>query len=413
MKQSLVNLIPDSINKFEMSYDAQLIDNSILNYWPTDLHPILISVINSNWEAVTLHAESAFNFAQGNTMQAFVLQWAVASCELRGDMQSREAWLRKWSEIINWQSEPYCKYLYAYHEGMSLFHKGILLEAQSRFSRSLKWAQIAKSIRGQIRGYFHLGLVQRDLENTKKSLHFFDLALQLAEETQSLKFIERIKTQTIRIHQLSNKSGPVKRNPATLDGFIIDIERALLQKKFNLARKTLCSAEQHRRTLGLQRRARSLYVYLPAIHAGMGRAQLSVRLLKNISDPILRIKAAELKKRTTGLTPSEMQDLNYTRELHGLSPLFCKLNSSPQLTEICGIELHSMLDSELRSLMELFIQHDKTLDKADICKHIWNFNYDPIIHDSKIYKLIYRARTMFGRTDLILNTYGGYRLNVS
>lgn len=67
---------------------------------------------------------------------------------------------------------------------------------------------------------------------------------------------------------------------------------------------------------------------------------------------------------------------------------------------------------EIYLLISLLKNSTEGIEKQTICESLWNYSYNPTIHDSRIYKLINKARNLIGISDIIENLRGKYRLNI-
>lgn len=150
---------------------------------------------------------------------------------------------------------------------------------------------------------------------------------------------------------------------------------------------------------------------MPAILAGLGKEKLSIRILNKIEDPILKIFAYELKYKATVLDENEEQMFRSLRQMQGLSGQVLQSTADVEYSEICGVRLDSIDDEYAKQFCKLLLNEKNVVDKIKICKVIWGLDYDPIAHDPKIYKLIFKTRKILGKSDIITNTYGGYKLN--
>lgn len=373
------------------------------------LTPFFQAVREERWKDSYSEANGLFEQCPTAIEKAFILQWAVVATEIQYDLKTRAEWMARWSEIEGWAEESYCRYLRMYQEALTRFFEGSLQEAEIRFQKAYEIALGISYERGQMRCLFHLGLVQRDRSRFDSAAEFFRAALELAQERKAKSYQTRIEDQLARAGAILT---PVAE--LTPERRKSQIEQCLMERRFMEARQLLIEGERKRRQAGLKRRRESYYAYLPFFRFSRKRNLAGSRMLSRISDPLMKIQALELKGRVFGFSPSEDRELRALREIHGVSSVMVSPAGSSG-SEVCGFPLSQITDPELRLLIELLLETERTqtgaLAKETICSRLWSYQYDPTVHDGRIYKLIHKTRRFFGKKDLFLNTYGGYRLN--
>lgn len=369
--------------------------------WP-EILPLLHAFQAGDWEEVQARAEALWPETKTCEDKAFLLQWAVAASEIKYDLPRRAKWIAKWEDIPGRHSVPYCKYLRLFHEGLTLFFSAYLNEAELRFMTALDLAEKLGYERGKMRCLFHLGLIFRDREVPELAKEFFLRSLMLAQARDAKSYSARIQVQLGTVSQAEPKAPT-----ALIEEMKREIESHLLRKEFHEARAIWLRAERMRRAFGLGRRRESLHLYAPLFAIARGRNPAPA--FRRVNDPILKIKLLQLKERIFGLDRSESEEISALREAHGITRTVRKY--AENAVEICGIKLERIKSSDLKSLVTLLLEHSGPVPKTEICRKIWGFEYDPVLHDGRIYKLIHQARTVFRTKELILNTYGGYVLN--
>ncbi len=99
-------------------------------------------------------------------------------------------------------------------------------------------------------------------------------------------------------------------------------------------------------------------------------------------------------------------ELNFLRQILGIT-----INSNAIHSEFLGVNLNKIKDTEAVTVIKKLNQNITGISKEDLCSSLWNYNYDPVIHDPKIYNLIYRIKKVFKCRDLIIAASGVYRIN--
>lgn len=374
---------------------------------------LLRALYIEEWAEVRRISREIFDRAQTPAMKAFALQWGVAATETVFDPAERARWIALWDQVEGWATDPFARYLRTFHEALTRFFDASLRDAEDRFTRALGFARDLQYPRGQQRCLQHLALVYRDQGHAEAAIGAFEQALAIARGRRATIPVGRILAQLERL-QPGRTAAPSEMTALTrIEWLQARIDRALGAGELHEARQLLAQADEARRDAGYGRRRCTLSVYLAAIHWSRGRAMSGARVWNRIKDPLLRIQALELKERIPGLglRDGERAELQALRFLHGVSPVVLRAGSDPAALEICGVRLSTVREVDVHKLMTSLIGAREALDKAALCERVWGLRYDPVTHDGRIYKLIHRARKAFGREDLILNTYGAYRLN--
>lgn len=372
-----------------------------LSSWP-ELREMLQAFHAQRWIEVEQHTQKLWKNAGTLHEKAFLIQWGAAAAEMRYDLPCRERWVSAWHQLCGWANHWYARYLKVYQEAMACYFDGRLREAEAGFQTALILTKSNQYLRGQMRSLFHLGLVHRNREEFAKAKKYFSLALQIAEKRQSTQYADRIRAQL---------------DLATSKGFRFDVEKRkietlILSRQFKQARPLLIQAEIQRRKQKLHRHRECLIYLLALISMGRRKHAQSSRQFRLIPCPLMKIKAYGIQNKLQPLNPEEAAEYDALKEIHGVDRVVIhSTDSHPLETEICGQKLGSLRDQDVIKLMSLLIQATESTNKETLCKEIWNIQYDPILHDSRIYKLIHKTRLVFGKKDLFVNTYGGYQIN--
>ena len=361
------------------------------------------------WSAADEMARSLFDAATLDEERAFVLHCAVACAEMESDSGRREAWLKRWAEVRNPESNLYCRYVRVYQSALTAFFRGYLSEAEFRFASALETAERAGFRNGVMRSYFHLALVFRDRMDFDKATEYLLRAMEVAVFLGAARYMQRIREQMAGLDESRPRS---LESGSSVGGFAVEIERALRAGDIAGARLALARAETFRREKKIGRRVASFHAYLPLIHFVRGRERMGRRALAWIEDPILLVKILELKERLCSLTDTEQEQLAGLRALHGLSSSLRAHPLERERSEIFGKKISDLESESVRTLFVAFLSSkDRALTKEEICERVWRLRYDPVVHDGKIYKLIHQARGEFPGREVFVNSYGCYRLN--
>lgn len=132
-------------------------------------------------------------------------------------------------------------------------------------------------------------------------------------------------------------------------------------------------------------------------------------------DLVLRGMETQNSKRTLALISKYVA--SYRQEVNEHYDLFCDFyNHQIKEKQLGTIDFKNQFI--LLDLLKLFITHQgEVFSKEYLVEHIWKQNYDPAVHDNKIYVTIKRLRKMiepdYDRPKYIFRSKNGYFLNKS
>jgi hypothetical protein len=350
--------------------------------------------------------KALFHSAETTELRCFWLFRLISSAEEQYDLGRRDEFFRLWGQIPEWPQNPYCRYLRSYLDGVTAFYQGHLLEAEHRWNIALNEAAEAEYIRGEIRCYFHLGLIYRDRGMGPKACTYWRLSLQRAQLEGWPGYIQRCHEQIKLIESDTYTNGTTSLSRPQLE-----MQTLFENRNFIAARGLYLRLARERRRLGVARGVWSDHSYLPILLQGLGHFRMAKRAFDHLSDRVLRGRCLLMREKIFGLNQHEAAELKWTQAELG----FTKIIASPlrENTEIsvAGIPLGSITSHEIRRFVERLLKSEDGLDKDELYRLIWGGEYDPVIHDTKIYKFIMRVRKTFPSDDVVLNKYGRYILN--
>jgi hypothetical protein len=173
-----------------------------------------------------------------------------------------------------------------------------------------------------------------------------------------------------------------------------------------MARKALLNQRNSKRKNSFWKGSRQ-HVNIVIFSYVSGKVNSFNKLWRLIEDPIVRIEVLTRLDRLTQLPTELTGELHWLRETYGVNSF--SYSDLDQSIEIMGIRISRANENEdVVLLLRLLMESPAGMNKETICKNVWNLQYDPVIHDGKIYKLILKARKASGRKDLIINKYGKY-----
>lgn len=117
-----------------------------------------------------------------------------------------------------------------------------------------------------------------------------------------------------------------------------------------------------------------------------------------------------LKREIFGCSVAEAAELDYWQTTAGISQIYIPIQKGRH-ESIAGVPLDRIQNKDVAQLLRLFISSITPISKGDIAEKVLNLQYDPTIHDKRIYKLIYLTKAILQRDDIFINLYGTYQLN--
>jgi len=330
------------------------------------------------------------------SIKAFVIQAAVAACEIIFDLDQRKKWLRLWYQIENFNESTYAQYLYYYHKANSHYFDGNRPESIKLWNMGIELCQSIHYKRGIFRLQYFSGKAYEDLEFIGQAKTNYENALSLAESVKAFRFSEKIKFKLSKL----NTEMRYLFYPNQIEIFnLLKIGNIKKAKKLALF---YCRCRRfEKRDWGSE----SEWILLALIAVAEKNMDRFFRLLNFMDSE--NIKWIVLK--TAEAMLPEIKDLDKRFELNlnllKINPF--KINAEPML-----LQKENSLDSETESLISLLKSNKNGISKEQICSHLWNYNYDPSIHDSRVYVAISKVRKFYGSKKSVINSYGGlYKIN--
>lgn len=357
-------------------------------------------------------AKSDFDIASVPVV-TFLLHVLVAISELQFDLRKRTLRLTLWNEIPEWIDYRYSRCLRTLQNALSAFYPGHLQTAEPLLRHALRIIESPEDAGGpdddlnaicRMRVLFHLGLVHRDLMRFDFARSELNKALGIARKIQAEGYATRIAIELAKIVEVP--PGVSKILPEIDPSMEID---SYLRRRDFVSAASIYIRNTRRIEKTWTRFDKSLHMYLPLILLGLGKARSAEVASKFVDDPVLRLKVLELKRELFELSPVEKGEVDWLRGQIGVSNVSVGTEFSE--TWLMGRKIDSLESAEVRIFVRELIDHPKGLTKERICEQVWGIGYDPVVHDPKVHKLAHRLRNEMGCKQIIVNTYGGYRLN--
>lgn len=360
---------------------------------------LLLACHKGDWSAVERLARAILDDTNLSlVVKTFALHYAVAASEIEYQPEKRNQWMTDWHHLSGWVALPWCRAIREQQEGLSCFFRGDLKDAESRFRQCLQTARSTEYRYAEAQALFHLGLIDTELGRMNAALEKFAEALEITTRIQALRLRRRI----------AREMEPKALALATPS--LEQVETLLASGKLRQAKKLVLHFCRIRRVEKRTWRSGSEYIYLGLVRAAQKQRRSVHLILQYTTDPIMRAKFYSMIDGLVGLSDSERAELNWLYDHLGV-PM---VNTNDSVLGF-NIEQTAIISDEISEdvaiLIRLMTSSPEGVTKEQICKSVWNLDYDPVIHDPKVYKLIMRSREALGRKDWLLNQYGRYKLN--
>jgi hypothetical protein len=368
-----------SIREFEMARD------------------ILCESLAQNFQQSLRIAENLWLLQTHPETRIFALNWAITNCEDLCNFKERNKWMKCWAQVEGWMENPWALFLYQFHQAVGFYFAGSLREALSLFEKCAKLAENIHYQRGHYRSLLHIGLCNFYLRRRECAIQNYQACEKLACELGALTMIHRVQNELSGL-----------RNGFFGSPYKQQILHGILNKNLKSAISIFLRESSNRRANNLPREAESDIAFLAVILFAKNKNKSFNWVINRISDLYVLEKVLYFL----------IQNFKNTETLR------IKLKLLHELLDMVGIEIksdgaffnqHKIVGAEAGTDIFKFLQllkcsSSEGASKEEICKMVWQLDYDPIIHDPRIYKLVNRAKTAIGSEDVIINMRGSYRL---
>ncbi len=328
--------------------------------------------------------------------KVFALHQSICTAEIIYDETLRAQWLAKWHLMSGWAQDNWCRYLKHYQEATGFFFNGQLREAEARFFVAYREIEKMDYPIGRLRVEFHLGLIHDELGRKDHAHNWLNRSLASAREAGAQVHEARI------LEHLATRKGQLQS----------DFEKVVeLLKAGRLpeAKSLVLTSCRQRRTKRLTRKSGDEYLGLGLVLQYQKKQHAFAKLYQYTTDPISKEKLLRHLDQLGLLSEDLKVEWQFIKNAHGLNSI--QNWDRGQNAEVFGTSIRSGAKGEVAQFIQLIANHSNGLSKAQICKLLWNYEYDPVIHDPRVYKLIVKVRKVVGRKDWLLVDAGTYRIN--
>jgi hypothetical protein len=353
---------------------------------------------NDDLQAAIDYGRGEFESCKDPVEKGFIHHWVIGCMESLYQEDSRQLWLEKWSDIESWTEHPWLRFTKKYQMAIGLYFDSHFREALSLFEQLTEEARTMGYPRGQEKCLYHKALIYKCINHNERALGLIKRAKEIAQSRGSERGLLRIE----RVQQtLSDLSWH-----ASLDLNTIEI---LLKENKNLAaRKLLLHSLRQRRIEKREWGAYSEHMYMALVALSFGRLSRFEKIYRNhLKDNLIKEKTIGLAKQIGNQLPRYFtEELSYLRQIQGISSTL-----GGKTSEFLGVNLQKIKDHEVVAVIRSLSSSIEGMSKEQLCVKLWNYNYDPFLHDRRIYKLIHRIKNIFNCRDAIIAKGGLYRIN--
>lgn len=352
------------------------------------LAELLVLCHEGRWEEIDRAADEIVRTAEDLHARALALHMAVAACEINYDENRRAGWLQHWKGLKGSLHDDYCLWLRTFHEALTAFFAGNLRDSEARLLQAMRIADRMQDRHAQAIAHFHLGLIYHEQNLTDKARRAFVNAYDIAA-SEGLSRLQR--RAAARIESASGE--------LTLDEIVALLNRGNVRAAKRLATHVcrVRRVEKRSRESGFE------LMMLALVAAGEKRLRAFDVILGHIHDPIMRAKILGLGGQFAKPSPELECERAWLEETYGIHRLLSERIATGDIAE--------GRSKSVKRLLALLLANPDGVDKERICEEVFGLSYDPIVHDSKIYKLVLHARRTLGHKDGVVNEYGTYRLD--
>lgn len=328
----------------------------------------------------------------------FILNWLIISTEKQYNLDLRKKYLHILENFSNKKFSLYAEFLKLYFIGVTYFFDAMLHESESAFNRAINLANQLNYDRGLARCYLHLAYISFDSNKTIQGFHNLNYCYKICVDKNLIKTLSRVQAE-----RMSNDEHFKINNSDAFEYEIYKIKKAIADRDINFARLILANMQKKSRLI-YNRRKWTLTQYLVQILILRKKYIFARSVMKSIKDKIIKLSLYQFMQ-SEKVTFHQEEEVEYI-QLKILYQIHECVRNSEKVIKISDISKKSV-----KLLLETLNQSTDGLSKESICEIVFNIPYDPIVHDSKIYKLILLARKQLGH-DFLINEYGAYRLNL-
>lgn len=386
--------VEDAFDQNNESFFSNLLnENNEIQY----ISEFIIKIKNGFYNDAIVFGKELFLSVNEPIIRGFVHQWVLSCMDALYLPNERAQWIFRWS-FIDSRQIPWLQFIKKYQIAVGLYFDGNLRDSLALFEQLINDGQQIGYLRGVEKSYFHIGLIYKCINQMEKSKINFNQALKIAQQRSSSRSLSKIEAQ---LRSLINSNWHVSP-------YLQEVENLLMQKKLRKARKLLLFALRIRRIEGVSRESRSETMYMALVSLAFGNVNRFSQIFNlKIRDNVIKEKTLSLALEL-GLTLDDnfIEELQFLRQILGIT-----VSTSIVSSHFLGTNLNKIKDNEAVQVIQNLTKKAEGMSKEELCTNLWNYNYDPVIHDPKIYNLIYRIKKIFQCKDLIVAASGSYRIN--
>ncbi len=359
-----------------------------------EMNQIILLFHSEDYQKAYLMASQRYSQSQSPTERSFLLHLICVFLENTYELALRSEWMAKWPLQIAIDDSPFSQAAHQFHLAVSCYFESYYSEAEFRFKQILS-SEAPPRFLGL--AHFHLGLIYRNRQLLRGAQLEMRMALKIATEIDNKRLIKRSSSQLMVLN--SDLRFPLL-NPK--------VRQLMESRKIKEAKKIYIELRRAEKSRGIKREKNCLHALLPVFSALNNNWGKVYRLLELIPDYSMKLQTVSFIC-LLGRETSELKKYEKHLQKHlGINPLEQIVETGEIL--FLGKSLKN-IESEDLSKFAQYIHDHESVTKEGICRQVWNLDYDPVMHDGKIYKLIHQFRNYFGSKDVVVNRYGSYEIN--
>lgn len=391
----------ESIFEIESSYENTIGSRSIESFAEDQRKYIswlkLLEV--RNFDAFYFQTDELIKNAESLNETCFLLSWAIVGTEVQYQIAKRKFYIDQLEALGRTEFNLYVEYCRNYFSSLSYYYDAHLLLSEVLNNKALAIAENLKYPRGTARCLYQKTLIFQEMKRDLEFKQSLNNCLQICSAHLLLKTKEKAFVLLVPA---------ANQGVNTVENYIQKIEAALDEKDLKYARSLIVEAEIRRKKQKIHRGRYSLSIYRTMCLILSGKLSYARRFINTFQDQVQRLQI---------YTFMQTHQIQMTlAELENLKSIQFFLNISETTNSACDLILNQIHISKIKNenvrLLISAMTQSESISKEALFEKVFGISYDPVIHDSKVYKLILRAKKEISH-DIVFNSYGKYSLNLT
>ncbi len=395
------------IFEIESSYEQTLSNKSLDFFRPEQRKYIswLMTLEKRDFLKFYKNSSDLLLQAQSLNEKVFILSWLIVATEVEFNMSQRDHYLQQLEKLNTEDFNLYLEYQKVYFKSISHFYNADLLISETLINKALQLAERLNYVRGQARCLFQKSLIYNETYRLVEFKKTVNQGIEITSHHLLLKTKEKLLNLIIKENSSTTLSNTTEDKK--IEQLLNKASISLQQNDLKYARQLIAQAEVLRRKLGFGKDKYSIFYYYTLFYLKSDQFLSAYRLLNNIKDHVLRYQIYDfMLKNYFTLNHSQLQDF---KKIELQLDIYTEDQTKNESFVYNRINLKQIKNESVQKLLSTLAKYE-SIDKEHLFQSVYDLAYDPVIHDSKIYKLILKAKKEIS-ADLIINSYGKYSLN--